>query len=180
MKRIKQLVFAFLATLSLNGLAHHRHDLENDETIIVQETSGMNQIYDSYFAVKDAFVKGNAIAASEKASALNQQLEALDAKQLKAEEAEVWAKTSQTLKKESTFIASTKDIKKQRESFARLSTAMYGLMKAAHPATEIYYQKCPMFNDGKGGTWLSREKTIKNPFYGSAMLSCGSTTETLN
>lgn len=179
MKRIKQIVFAFLATLSLNGLAHHRHDIDSVETTMTREASGMNQIYDSYFAVKDAFVKGSAIAASEKASALNQHLEALDAKQLKAEESEAWAKASQVLKKEAGFIASTKDIKKQRESFARLSTTMYGLMKAAHPAAETYYQKCPMFNDGKGGTWLSREKTIRNPFYGSAMLSCGSTTETL-
>jgi hypothetical protein len=36
-----------------------------------------------------------------------------------------------------------------------------------------------MFNDGKGANWLSKENAIKNPYYGSSMLSCGKTTETI-
>ena len=30
-----------------------------------------------------------------------------------------------------------------------------------------------MANDDKGGYWLSIEKEIKNPYFGSKMLKCG-------
>jgi hypothetical protein len=36
-----------------------------------------------------------------------------------------------------------------------------------------------MYNDGKGANWLSKESAIKNPYYGSQMLSCGKTVETI-
>jgi hypothetical protein len=36
-----------------------------------------------------------------------------------------------------------------------------------------------MYNDGKGANWLSKESTIKNPYYGSQMLTCGKTVETI-
>lgn len=60
-----------------------------------------------------------------------------------------------------------------------LSKNMYGLMKAAKFEQPIYYQFCPMANDRKVANWLSKDKTIKNPYYGSEMLSCGKTVETI-
>jgi len=36
-----------------------------------------------------------------------------------------------------------------------------------------------MDNDGKGANWLSKESSIKNPYYGSKMMRCGSTVETI-
>ncbi|RYF87461.1 MAG: DUF3347 domain-containing protein, partial [Chitinophagaceae bacterium] len=38
----------------------------------------------------------------------------------------------------------------------------------------IYLQYCPM----KKASWLSSEKQIRNPYYGSSMLTCGEVTET--
>ena len=52
-------------------------------------------------------------------------------------------------------------------------------MKSVPPDGETYLDHCPMANDGKGANWLSREKNIKNPYYGKAMLTCGKVTETL-
>ena len=43
----------------------------------------------------------------------------------------------------------------------------------------VFYQFCPMMNDGKGAYWLSETKDIHNPYYGEAMLTCGETKETL-
>jgi hypothetical protein len=34
-------------------------------------------------------------------------------------------------------------------------------------------------NGGKGANWVSKDNTIKNPYYGSQMLSCGKTLETI-
>jgi hypothetical protein len=36
-----------------------------------------------------------------------------------------------------------------------------------------------MANKGKGANWLSLENKVKNPYYGSRMLSCGKVVETL-
>jgi hypothetical protein len=36
-----------------------------------------------------------------------------------------------------------------------------------------------MANDGKGADWLSKENAVKNPYYGSMMLTCGKTVETI-
>ena len=32
---------------------------------------------------------------------------------------------------------------------------------------------------GKGGNWLSKESGVKNPYFGSRMMTCGSTLETI-
>jgi len=37
-----------------------------------------------------------------------------------------------------------------------------------------------MYNNGKGANWLSKEEAVKNPYYGSQMLTCGSVQETIN
>jgi len=76
-------------------------------------------------------------------------------------------------------IEETKDAGHQRDHFTSLSKNMYALIKVSKQETTIYYQNCPMYNDGKGANWLSKESTIKNPYYGSQMLSCGKTVETI-
>lgn len=53
------------------------------------------------------------------------------------------------------------------------------LIKVSKQETPIYYQFCPMANNGKGANWLSKENVVKNPYYGSMMLSCGKVTETI-
>jgi len=56
---------------------------------------------------------------------------------------------------------------------------MYDLIKTTKPETPVYYQHCPMANGGKGANWLSKENAVKNPYYGSQMLTCGKTVETI-
>jgi hypothetical protein len=91
----------------------------------------------------------------------------------------VWMKVLNQIKEDSEHIADTKDIKHQREHFTTLSKDIYALLKVAKYDVPVYFQFCPMYNDGKGANWLSKENTIKNPYYGSMMLSCGKTVETI-
>ncbi len=73
-------------------------------------------------------------------------------------------------------ISLSKDLKLQREKFATLSTNMFALAKTVKlSADPVYQQYCPM----KKASWLSDNKAIKNPYYGSAMLTCGSVKQTL-
>jgi hypothetical protein len=74
-------------------------------------------------------------------------------------------------------IVAGKDIDKQRENFANLSLSLYSLAKLARLSNQpVYEAYCPM----KKMYWLSSEKSIRNPYYGRMMLTCGNITETIN
>lgn len=80
------------------------------------------------------------------------------------------------LVKDAGKISKTKDLKKQREYFASFSNNMIAIAKAVKLSDKPIYQAyCPM----KKTSWLSSEKAIKNPYYGSSMLTCGEVTSTL-
>jgi hypothetical protein len=98
---------------------------------------------------------------------------------LNPDEHTVWMKVLKPLKEHSEHIADTKDAKHQRDHFDSLSLNIYDLIKVSKQETPTYYQFCPMANDGKGATWLSKENVVKNPYYGSMMMSCGKVTETI-
>ena len=71
-----------------------------------------------------------------------------------------YMKVESDLKLHSEHISESKDIAHQRDHFSSLSTSMYQLIEAAKPSTTIYYDHCPMYNDGKGVNWLSLEVDI--------------------
>lgn len=66
------------------------------------------------------------------------------------------------------------DIARQREYFALLSKHMSDLVGRFGTNRKLYLDHCPMYDGGKGATWLSATKEIRNPYYGEEMLSCGS------
>jgi len=149
------------------------------ETAAGKETQ-LTNLVNQYFALKDALVKTDASAAAEKAALLQEAIKAVDMNKLASAEHTVWMKVMNNLATDAATIAKGKDITKQRLGFASLSTKLYELAKVSSFGSPVYYQHCPMFNDGKGANWLSKEKAVKNPFYGSQMITCGSTVETLN
>ena len=91
----------------------------------------------------------------------------------------VWMKEMSGLMAGAKSISETQDIKRQREFFISFSKSMYELIKVSKYETPVYLQFCPMANGGKGANWLSKENVIKNPYYGSQMMTCGKTIETI-
>lgn len=72
-------------------------------------------------------------------------------------------------------IATSKNIDMARIHFQFLSDALIPLAKQDNPLDEkLYLQFCPMADNDNGAFWLSTEAQIKNPYYGSMMLRCGS------
>ena len=57
-----------------------------------------------------------------------------------------------------------------------LSKDVNDLIKIFGTDTKIYRDYCPMYDQGKSGYWISETKDIKNPYYGSEMLTCGGIT----
>ncbi len=71
-------------------------------------------------------------------------------------------------------------IEHQREHFIMLSKDISDLVKTfGNSGQTLYKDFCPMANDGKGATWISEVKEIKNPYLGSKMPNCGSIKETI-
>lgn len=130
-----------------------------------------------YFELKEALVNSNASGAATKARTLLEALNKVAMQQLTQEQHTVWMQQKAALTADADNIAQLTDIEKQRIRFSSLSTHLYTVLKAGVMGETIYYQHCPMFNGG--ADWLSKDKTIRNPFYGDEMLSCGKTQATI-
>ncbi|MCF3107563.1 DUF3347 domain-containing protein [Niabella sp. CC-SYL272] len=159
---------------------HNHAEMTPSATAAPQTASQLKAVFDSYFLLKDALVKTDATAAATNAAALAASVKAVEMNKLSAKEHTAWMNVFNNLAAHAGSISKSKDMAKQREVFAALSTNIYELAKASKQDVPVYYQHCPMYNNGKGANWLSKENTVKNPYYGSQMLTCGSTVETLN
>ncbi len=69
-------------------------------------------------------------------------------------------------------LAAAKDIAAARTAFGDVSEALvaYAEKTKSELGAEVQVAFCPMVNK----PWLQKDKEIKNPYYGGAMLSCGS------
>ena len=154
------------------------HDTSAIQTPVVVADSNsivsIKEILDKYLQIKNAFVKDNdkaaAAAANEMAKAFaNFNTTALTAAQLK-----IFADIADDSKEHAEHIGkSAGNIKHQREHFDLLSKDIYQLVKTFGGGQKLYYDHCPMYNDGKGANWLSETKEIANPYFGAAMSGCG-------
>lgn len=156
---------------------HGNH--ENLSETEVQKTNQLKAVFDNYFAVKDALVKTDGNTASIKATELLSAINTVKMETLTTDEHTVWMKVLKTIKEDAEHIADTKDAEHQRDHFNTLSKNFYDLIKVSKQETPTYLLHCPMANEGKGADWLSKENTVKNPYYGSMMLSCGKVVETI-
>ena len=166
---------------TIAGNEDHSNHGNHSETAsaITQNENQLKAVFDNYFLVKDALITSDgtnaALATKEFLAAVNNvKMDKLD-----MEVHIVWMKVLDPIKEGAEHIKNTKDVQIQRNYFTVLSKDIYALIKVAKYETPVYYQFCPMFNDGKGANWLSKENAVKNPYYGSTMLSCGKTVETI-
>ncbi len=169
------------------GMNMNNEHANHDHSKMTQANNSENKnefqlkaVFDNYFSLKDALVNTDAGTSSAMAASLVKAIRNVEMGKLSNEEHTVWMKVLKELTAQAEKIATTKDIEKQRGTFALLSENIYALTKVSKHSETVYYQHCPMFNNGKGANWLSKEESIKNPFYGSKMLTCGSVQETIN
>ena len=145
-------------------------------TVFIQQTFAQDStktqaspLLTSYYALKDALVSSNPNLAASNAADFVKAADALD-------KGIATSESLNALVSDVTAISETKDIKLQREKFATLSANMFELAKTVKlSADPVYQQYCPM----KKASWLSSAQTIKNPYFGNAMLTCGSVQTTL-
>jgi hypothetical protein len=68
-------------------------------------------------------------------------------------------------------LAAAKDMASARTAFGEVSTAItdYADKTKSGFGPDVRLAYCPMVNK----PWLTKDKTIRNPYYGAAMLTCG-------
>ena len=172
---------AVKVTSSIMNHENHANHMDMTNTAIkeMKDVNQLTSVFDNYFAVKDALVSTDEIMAAAKSKTLLTNLEAVQMDKLDMNVHMVWMKVSTNLKEDAKHIADSKNIKQQREHFIDLSNNIYELIKTSKTENPVYYQFCPMANNGKGANWLSQENAVKNPYYGSMMMTCGKTVETI-
>jgi GTPase Era involved in 16S rRNA processing len=137
------------------------------------------EVFSAYFSMKDALVKDDASATSTKAKELFAAIAAVKMEAMQGNQHMTWMKFQQKLSADAEHIKGLTKIEEQRKFFIFLSKNMREVLKVFKTEVPVYYQHCPMANNGKGADWLSLEEKISNPYMGKKMLTCGKTTETI-
>jgi len=176
---VKEEIKTEKSTENHNNHGNHTEKAKEIQKVEVQEVNQLKTVFDTYFVVKDAMVSSDANATSKASKELLASINNVKMDKLENDVHMVWMKMLNQIKENTEQISNIKDIKKQRNHFATLSKDMYALIKVAKYDVPVYFQFCPMYNEGKGANWLSKENAVKNPYYGSMMLTCGKTVETI-
>ncbi|MEO7524102.1 MAG: DUF3347 domain-containing protein [Ferruginibacter sp.] len=162
----------FFLIVAFFTIATTQHSFAQDST----KTNQLSTLLNAYYGIKNALVSSNPNAASTKAGELVTAIDAVDMKSLSEADYKAFMGAKVNLKKDGQKISASNKIEAQRTTFSSLSNNFYSLAKTLNLSTNpVYQQYCPM----KKMYWLSSEAAIKNPYYGSMMLTCGKVTETL-
>lgn len=175
---MKRLSVVFFAIVSLTIVSCKDNVKENEpEVVIVNNTESETKVYEiakteaefndpkveavftQYLQVETALVNTDAVKTAAEAGKLDLLL-----KEIKADEATLTAVAA---------MASSDDIKVQRQNFEALSSGMETILKGTIKSGMLYKQFCPMAFNNKGAYWISSSKDILNPYFGDKMLKCG-------
>jgi len=168
---------------------HHEHEHKSkvEESIMdmgntdnVPESSILTPIIDNYLKLKNALVQDNSKTAAKAGKTLFDSFENLDKSKIEKSNLKEYNEIVEDAMEHAEHIGENDDnIEHQREHFEILSTDLSDLIKLLGTDRTLFVDKCPMYNDGKGGKWISETKEIKNPFYGDKMMKCGSVISTI-
>lgn len=135
-------------------------------------------ILDGYFALGDTFARDSVGDLSPVAGRIVGAVDVLLDVEIPDDE-EFWRKHDEvaTVRGIALELVDETDLEQARLRFADLSAALAKLIKAtgvppSYP-TQVHQLHCPMYQKEAGGSiWLQPKGDVRNPFYGSMMLTC--------
>ena len=153
--------------------------VQNENTVATTTTFSVDEIVTNYLKIKNALTKDDAKGAANAGKSLFKVFAATNTNSLTSSQKKEYLDIADDAKEHAEHIGDNAGkIDHQREHFATLSKDINDLIKMFGTKQKLYQDYCPMYNDGKGAIWISETKEIKNPFYGSQMLTCGSLKKT--
>ncbi len=154
----------------------HHTDMNQRITTTDEFKGQLEQVFNAYIKLKDAFVEDDTSAAGALAKTLLSSMKKVDMKKLTDHEAHNhWMMISKEVTGSATSISEISDIEEQRGHFKHLSAHLSKGVKLFGVNQKVYEQFCPMADNNKGAYWLSLAESIKNPYLGANMLTCGDT-----
>jgi hypothetical protein len=150
------------------------------DTATPATTVSIKEILDGYLKIKNAFAKDNDKDAAMAGNEMVKAFAGFNKAALTTDEAKIYNDIEDDAREHAEHIGSNAgNIKHQREHFDMLSKDIYQLVKTFGGGQKLYYDHCPMYNDGKGANWVSETKEIANPYLGKSMPTCGTVKEEL-
>jgi len=133
-----------------------------------------------YLQLKNALANDNGNDAATAGKSMETAFHQFDKSALTPEQKKLYEDVEDDAREHAEHIGkNSSNIAHQREHFDLLSKDMFELVKTFGAGQALYQDSCPMYNDGKGATWLSEKKEIQNPYYGKKMPTCGSVKQEL-
>ncbi|WP_288955455.1 DUF3347 domain-containing protein [uncultured Polaribacter sp.] len=159
-----------------NSDGHHN---DNKKEMTMTENSTSQAVLKDYFSLKDALVADDNEKAKNLGGTLAKSLKAFDTSKHSGDKQSELKDIIEDATEHAEHISES-DIAHQREHFKVLSKDMVDMVAITGTSMKIYEQFCPMYDNNKGGAWLSMNKEIKNPYFGAKMLKCGKVQREIN
>jgi Cu(I)/Ag(I) efflux system membrane fusion protein len=143
-----------------------------DEDIALQRA--IVQTMKPYLDLKDALVASDDQAAATHAREVVTAWERFAVIPQDNDEKDMFAGMKSSVLNGAKGTVSAGDLEKRRADFEVLSNALIALIdRYGVTGTTLYKQYCPMAFEDKGSYWISDKRQIRNPYFGTMMLSCG-------
>lgn len=127
-----------------------------------------------YLGVKNALVNDDFALVKAELKKMEKHLSIIKISDFSEEDHAEWMKHASELKSTLDRSMTSSSIKEVRDHFTDLSGLVIGLAEYFGPFDDtLYVLHCPMADSNKGADWLSKESEVRNPYFGSAMLTCG-------
>ena len=144
--------------------------------------SQLDGVFSAYFMMHQALSQDDLKGAQDSAKELLASLNNVDMKQIEGPAHMAWMKRDKAMKKSAQEIQDTDSIETARSAFIPLSESLYKVSKqfgtsGTQPVLRFH---CSMAAEGKGAHWLQNKTGVENPYYGSAMFTCGEQVETIS
>ncbi len=141
----------------------------------------LGRILQAYLAMQSAMAADDDPTAKSAAQAANKAFELVDMGLLQDDAHMVWMNDGPLLKKKLIALVSAGNLEDRREVLRPASDTLWMILgKFGYTPTEpVRYFHCPMAIDSAGGNWIQLAKETNNPYYGAAMLRCGSQVDSL-
>ncbi len=172
-------LFAQEMQLHKSSMAHNTNSEKAETPKAFKKQLG--GVLTEYYGLKNALVASDEAKAETAAKKTLNSLEKVDMKQLKGSAHMKWMEQQKAIESNLNGIAQMKGLEMKRSHFKEVSDNLSTAIKSFGVETNevVYVDFCPMANNNKGAYWLSADKEIKNPYYGSKMLTCGSVKGTI-
>lgn len=134
----------------------------------------LGKVLAAYLELKEALFRSDVKAADEYAGKMAGAVEEVKADRLADDGRKAWDNHADLYKRKLQEMIHIQGLENKRSYFSQISEIMYCTVKSFGLGNNsIYTFYCPMAFERKGAYWLSKDKEVRNPYFGEKMPDCG-------